>query len=155
MDDGWSAVLRRRWSWPGARRPPGPPSAARGSPAPTCRSTRWASANVTHVTNIPHSGPLTDQFGTDLAFKDGKAFVGNYNGFVVYDVTNPTNPTMLSQVSCPGSQNDISVHGNLLFLSTDSSRSDDSCSSAAQSATVKSSWEGIKIFDISDVRNPR
>jgi hypothetical protein len=113
------------------------------------------SANVTHVTNIPHSGPLTDQFGTDLAFKDGKAFVGNYNGFVVYDVTNPTNPTMLSQVSCPGSQNDISVHGNLLFLSTDSSRSDDSCSSAAQSATVKSSWEGIKIFDISDVRNPR
>jgi hypothetical protein len=113
------------------------------------------SANVTHVTNIPHSGPLTDQFGTDLAFEDGKAFVGNYNGFVVYDVTNPTNPTMLSQVSCPGSQNDISVHGNLLFLSTDSSRSDDSCSSAAQSATVKSSWEGIKIFEISDVRNPR
>ena len=56
---------------------------------------------------------------------------------------------------CPGSQNDISVYGNLLFLSTDSSRSDDSCNSTSQPATEKSSWEGIKIFDISDKTNPK
>ena len=56
---------------------------------------------------------------------------------------------------CPGSQNDISVSGNLLFLSTDSSRSDNSCNSAAQPATEKSSWEGMKIFDISDKTNPK
>ncbi len=38
---------------------------------------------------------------------------------------------------CPGSQNDISVSGNLLFLSVDSSRSDDSCASTTQPATEK------------------
>jgi hypothetical protein len=113
------------------------------------------SANVEFLANTPHSGPLTGGIGSDLAFSDGKAFVGNYNGFVVYDVANPAAPRMVAQVSCPGSQNDISVYGDLLFLSTDSSRSDDSCSSVAQSASVKESWEGIKIFDISDVTNPR
>jgi hypothetical protein len=113
------------------------------------------SANVQHLKNIQQSGPLTGGTGTDMAFQDGKAFVGNYNGFVVYDVKNPAEPTMVAQVSCPGSQNDISVYGTLLFLSTDSSRSDDSCSSTTQSAAVKDSWEGIKIFDISDVANPK
>ncbi len=113
------------------------------------------SKNVEHLKNIPHSGPLAGATGSDLAFQGNKAFVGNYNGFVVYDVTNPASPTMVAQVNCPGSQNDISVSGNLLYLSTDSSRSDDSCTSVAQSATIKTSWEGIKIFDISDVTNPR
>ena len=56
---------------------------------------------------------------------------------------------------CPGSQNDISVWKNLLFLSTDSSRSDDSCASVPKPVTDATAWEGIKVFDISDVRNPR
>ena len=112
------------------------------------------SANITHLSNTPHSGPLMAT-GTDMAFQDDKAFVGNYNGFVIYDVTNAAVPKVVSRVSCPGAQNDVSVHGNLLFLSTDSSRSDDSCSSVPQAATVKASWEGIKIFDISVPANPR
>ncbi|SDP70262.1 LVIVD repeat-containing protein [Pedococcus dokdonensis] len=113
------------------------------------------SQNVEHLTNIPSSGPLAGATGTDLAFQDDMAFVGNYNGFVVYDVSTPKSPRMVAQVSCPGSQNDVTVSGDLLYLSTDSSRSDDSCQSVPQPATEKSSWEGIKIFDISDVTNPR
>jgi hypothetical protein len=112
------------------------------------------SSNVTHLSNTPHSGPLLAT-GTDMAFQGDKAFVGNYNGFVVYDITNAAAPKVVVQVSCPGAQNDVSVHENLLFLSTDSSRSDDSCSSDQQSATVKDSWEGIKVFDISDPATPR
>jgi len=112
------------------------------------------SANMTHLSNTPHSGPLMAT-GTDMAFQDDKAFVGNYNGFIIYDLADPAKPTVVSQVSCPGSQNDLSVHGDLMFLSTDSSRSDDSCASTTQSATIKESWEGIKIFDISDLANPR
>nr|WP_143036136.1 hypothetical protein [Lentzea fradiae] len=92
---------------------------------------------------------------TDIAFQDNYAFVGNYDGFVIYDIKNPKKPKIKSQVLCPGSQNDISVYGNLLFLSTDSSRSDNSCSSVSQPATEKSSWEGIKVFDISDKTSPR
>ena len=101
------------------------------------------SPNVKFLGNTPHSGPLTGGTGTDLAFQGNNAFVGNYNGFVVYDVSKPSKPTMVAQVNCPGSQNDISVSGNLLFLSTDSSRSDDSCASVPLSATEKSAWEGI------------
>lgn len=113
------------------------------------------SANVKHLANIAPSGALAEGVGTDLAFQDDKAFVGNYDGFSIIDVRNPKKPKTIVQVKCPGSQNDITVSGDLLYLSTDSSRSDDSCASTSQSATVKDSWEGIKIFDISDVRNPR
>ncbi|MFQ6171029.1 LVIVD repeat-containing protein [Oryzobacter sp. R7] len=113
------------------------------------------SKNIKHLSNTPHVGPFVGQFGTDLAFQGNRAYVGNYQGFIIYDISDPEAPVTLSQVNCPGAQNDISVRGNLVFLSTDSSRSDDSCSSVAQTAANKASWEGIKIFDVSDVRNPK
>ncbi|MFG3698225.1 LVIVD repeat-containing protein [Micromonospora sp. NPDC047620] len=113
-----------------------------------------SSPNLRQVANLPKQAPL-DATNSDLAFQGRYAFAGNYNGFVVYDISRPTAPTVVSQVYCPGSQNDISVHGDLLFLSTDAARSDDSCNSTGSSATVKESWEGIKVFDISDKANPR
>ncbi|MFI7385377.1 LVIVD repeat-containing protein [Streptomyces sp. NPDC049813] len=111
------------------------------------------SANIEHLTNIPKDA--LPNYNTDLAFQGKYAFAGNYDGFRIYDISNPKAPRTVSQVLCPGSQNDISVSGNLLFLSTDSSRSDDSCASTTQPATEKSSWEGMKVFDISDKRNPK
>ncbi|MGW1717408.1 LVIVD repeat-containing protein [Streptomyces sp. NPDC002156] len=111
------------------------------------------SDNITHLTNIPKDAlPGTN---SDLAFQGKYAFSGNYDGFRVFDISNPKAPKTVSQVLCPGGQNDISVSGNLLFLSTDASRSDSSCSSVSQPATEKSSWEGMKIFDISDKANPK
>ncbi|MBY8874741.1 hypothetical protein K7640_23205 [Micromonospora sp. PLK6-60] len=115
-----------------------------------------SSPNLKQIANLPHQEPFTGplSFGTDLAFQDRYAFVGNYDGFVIYDIARPSAPKIVSQVLCPGSQNDISIYGNLLFLSTDSPRSDDSCASTGvdRSATK---WEGIKIFDVSDKRSPR
>lgn len=113
--------------------------------------------NMHHLANIPKQGPLAGQsaYNSDWAFQGKYAFGGNYEGFTVYDISRPSRPKVVSVVHCPGSQNDVSIAGNLLFLSTDSSRSDDSCQSVPKSATDKSAWEGIKIFDISDVRNPR
>jgi hypothetical protein len=112
------------------------------------------SRNMVPVAHLDKQAPLNST-QTDIAFQDNYAFVGNYDGFVIYDIRNPKKPTIKSQVLCPGSQNDISVYGNLLFLSTDSSRSDNSCTSVSQSATIKESWEGIKVFDISDKSAPR
>ncbi|MCH0539972.1 hypothetical protein I3F58_10425 [Streptomyces sp. MUM 203J] len=111
------------------------------------------SDNIKHVANIP----LTTIKGinSDLAFQGRYLFAGNYDGFQIFDIGRPSKPEAVARVLCPGSQNDISVSGDLLFLSTDSSRSDDSCQSTSQPATEKSSWEGIKVFDISDIRNPR
>ncbi|MGG7570081.1 LVIVD repeat-containing protein [Streptomyces sirii] len=111
------------------------------------------SDNVRHLTNIPKQA--LQGTNSDLAFQGKYAFAGNYDGFVVYDISRPEAPRTVSQVLCPGSQNDVSVSGDLLFLSTDSSRTDDSCSSTPQPATEKSSWEGMKVFDISDKAHPK
>jgi hypothetical protein len=111
------------------------------------------SKNIKHLANIPKKS--LQGIASDIAFQGNYAYAGNYDGFTIYNISNPGAPKITAEVLCPGSQNDISVSGNLLFLSTDSSRSDDSCSSVGQSATVKSSWEGMKIFDISDKRNPK
>ncbi|MET9960525.1 hypothetical protein ABZ128_16000 [Streptomyces sp. NPDC006326] len=111
------------------------------------------SANVKPLANVPSTYPGV--INSDLAFQGKYAYAGNYNGFTIYDIGNPKAPKTVSQVLCPGGQNDVSVYGDLLFLSTDSSRSDDSCNSVSQPATEKSSWEGIKIFDIKDKKNPK
>ncbi|WP_189952544.1 LVIVD repeat-containing protein [Streptomyces roseolus] len=109
--------------------------------------------NIQLLANVPKDA--LQSLNTDLAFQGDYAFAGNYDGFRIFDISDPKAPKTVAQVLCPGSQNDISVSGDLLFLSTDSSRSDDSCTSTTQPASVKESWEGMKIFDISDVTNPK
>jgi hypothetical protein len=116
-----------------------------------------SSPNMTLVANLPKSGAFADEaaFNSDLAFQGDYAYAGNYNGFNVYDISTPAAPRLVTQVVCPGSQNDISVLGDILVLSTDSSRSNDSCDNVAQSAEIKDSWEGLKVFDISDPTAPQ
>lgn len=96
------------------------------------------SDNIEHLANIPKD--VLPGINSDLAFQGKYAFAGNYDGFRIFDISNPKAPKTVAQVLCPGSQNDISVSGDLLFLSTDSSRSDNSCASTTQPATEKSSW---------------
>ena len=136
---------------------PGKNLATMDDSAATLEAGDWAAVGMTLLKNIPKQGPFASQtaFNSDLAFKGEYAYAGNYEGFMIYDLSNPRSPEPLSQVLCPGSQNDVSVYRNLLVLSTDSSRSDNSCASVAQPATEKTSWEGLKVFDISDPTNPR
>ncbi|MFD7021481.1 LVIVD repeat-containing protein [Promicromonospora sukumoe] len=113
-----------------------------------------ASENMTHLSNQPKNGALQGT-GSDIAFQGKYAFAGNYDGFTVYDLSDKENPEQVVQVYCPGSQNDISVYKDILVLSTDSSRSDDSCASTSLPATEKAAWEGIKIWDISNPLSPQ
>ncbi|GGL40612.1 LVIVD repeat-containing protein [Planomonospora parontospora] len=115
------------------------------------------SRNIRPVANIAKQPPLDGMFSptTDLAFTRTYAIAGNFGGFTVYDIADPRSARLVTQVLCPGAQNDVSVAGNLLFLSTDDPRSDDSCQSSPQTTPDRDSWEGIKIFDISDVSHPR
>ena len=115
-----------------------------------------SSDNLSLISNIPKLGAFDDvnALNSDLAFKGTYAFAGNYNGFMIYDVKRPKHPRIVAQVVCPGSQNDISVYRDLLVLSVDSSRSDDSCSSEPLAATEKDAWEGVRVFDISDPESP-
>lgn len=114
-----------------------------------------SSPNMEQVAYVPPTAPLVGGTGTDIAFQGRYAFVGNYLGFSIYDIKRPERTRLVSQVLCPGAQNDVSVTGDLLFLSTDARRSDDSCASTAQNDGALPYWEGIKIFDISDKRAPR
>lgn len=111
-----------------------------------------SSQNMSLVSNTPKSAPL-DATNSDLAFQGSYAFQGNYNGFRVWDISR-NKPRIVTEVLCPGSQNDVSVSGNLLFLATDSRRSDDSCASTSSSDPANY-WEGVKIFDISNPARPR
>ncbi|MDF2710132.1 MAG: hypothetical protein K0R62_5784 [Nonomuraea muscovyensis] len=116
-----------------------------------------ASPNVEHVANVPKKAPFdeADAYGTDLAFQGHYAYQGNYYGFTVYDIKNPAKPRVVSRVSCPGAQNDVSVQGNLLFLSVDDPMRGDSCKGEFGNVTSPSSWEGIRIFDITDKARPK
>ena len=114
------------------------------------------SDNLNLIANIPKQGPFAAEtaYNSDLAFKGNYAFAGNYNGFMVYDISKPAQPKVVTQVLCTGAQNDVSVWRNLLILSVDSSRSDDSCASTGLSADNKEAWEGIRVFDISNPAQP-
>ncbi|NUP17892.1 MAG: hypothetical protein HOZ81_17730, partial [Streptomyces sp.] len=111
------------------------------------------SANVKLVANVPRTGPFAggQNFNTDLAFQGDYAFVGNFAGFVIYDISDPAKPKTVSQVSCPAQQNDVSVHGDLLILSIDEPRGSEGC----DSGDGVRAWEGLRLFDISDKKSPR
>ena len=131
-----------------------PAGAAADEPLPAGASA--SSGNIKLLANLPKPAPFdTDaSINSDLAFQGGYAYGGNYDGFIVYDIRNPRAPRVAAQVVCPGSQNDVSVYGDILVLSTDSRRTDDSCSSTTTTDGTNY-WEGLKIFDISNPRSPR
>jgi len=88
---------------------------------------------------------------SDLAFGGNHAFVGNFNGFNIYDITDPTAPDNVTNVVCPGGQGDLSVFGNLLFMSVEESRARVDCGT---NPAVGTRFQGVRVFDISNISNP-
>jgi hypothetical protein len=92
---------------------------------------------------------------TDMAFQDGLLFVGNYHGFNVYDISNPREPVLRTSVVCPGGQGDLSVFGDLLFMSAQETRGRIDCGTQGVEETVSPErFRGVRIFDISDLDAP-
>ncbi len=135
--------------------PPSLPAASTATPGPSTSGGVEHSANARLVANVPLSAPFDGEeaWGTDLAFQGNYAYVGNYEGFTIHDITDPAKPKVVTRVVCPGGQNDISVTGNLLFLSVDEPRDNETCQS--RRGDMDAGWEGIRIFDISDKTHPR
>src|SRR5206468_4089473 len=51
---------------------------------------------------------------------------------------------------------DVSIHGNLLFMSVEQTRGRIDCGAQAVSTPVSAErFRGVRIFDISDIRNPK
>jgi LVIVD repeat len=87
---------------------------------------------------------------SDLAFQGDHAFVGNFNGFLIYNISNPAAPVLRTAVVCPGGQGDPSVYGNLLFMSVEENRAKKDCS-LTPAATPETRFRGVRIFDISNI----
>jgi hypothetical protein len=115
------------------------------------------SPNVQQVDFEPHGAT-----NTDLAFWGDRLYAGDTSGFRIFDISNPANPTLVNDFACPGSQHDISVWNNdadadadLLFLSIDTIRTNETCASTtATAAQAENGWEGVRIFDINNELAP-
>ena len=93
---------------------------------------------------------------SDIAFSGEHLFMGNYHGFNVYNVEDPGKAELLSSVVCPGGQGDPSVFGDLLFMSVQDTRARLDCGIQGVEETVSAErFRGLRIFDISDLRNPQ
>lgn len=93
---------------------------------------------------------------SDLAFSGNRLVMGSFHGFNTYDIENTRRPRLLGSVVCPGGQGDVSIHGNLLFMSVEQTRGRLDCGTeGVQEAVSTERFRGIRIFDISNINKPR
>ena len=117
---------------------------------------------------------------SDFAFQGNHLFLGNFYGISIYDISNPAKPSLLTTMVCPGGQGDPSVYKNLLFMSVEMPNGRLDCGTQGfpppppppskpdeekdkeeaddnkpPPPAQKERFRGVRIFDISDVRNPK
>lgn len=114
---------------------------------------------------------------SDLAFQGTHLFLGNFYGVSIYDISNPATTQLLTTMVCPGGQGDVSVYKNLMFMSVEMPNGRLDCGTQGfppeppppadeekdkskekkphLPAAQKDRFRGVRIFDISDIQNPR
>jgi hypothetical protein len=99
------------------------------------------------------------QTNSDLTFVGKYAIQGNYNGPVIWDMSNPSNPVLVTAYECPASQNDVSVYKNLMFMSAEAYNGRIDCKPSGAfnpaDSVSKERMRGVRVFDITDIRNPK
>ena len=111
--------------------------------------------NLELVSNTPPPKEFVGSVSSDLAFKDNYVVQGNYNGIIIWDMTNPASPKLVNEYICPASQSDVSVYGDLLFVSGEGLEGRLDCGTeGVQDRVSDERLRGVRIFDISDVENP-
>jgi len=115
-----------------------------------------ASWNLRLLSNTPPSEKFVGVTNSDLAFTGYYAIQGNYNGYQVWNISNPRRPTLASYAHCPASQSDVSVFGKILFVSAEAASARLDCGTQGVQDTVsRERIRGIRIFDATDIRNPK
>lgn len=105
---------------------------------------------------------------SDLAFQGNHLFQGNFYGVSIYDISDPAQTKLLTTMRCPGGQGDVSVYKNLMFMSVEMPNGRLDCSvdgfppvpqpadgTQPKPDVQKDRFRGVRIFDISDIKNPR
>ena len=133
-----------------------------------------AGFGIADTSKIPKSVQLDIALGaftnSDLAFQGNHVFDGNYYGINIYDIADPSGARLVTSIICPGGQGDPSVYKNLLFMSVESPNGRVDCGTQGFGpnpprpagatgpnlpAANKDRFRGVRIFDISDIRNPK
>ena len=125
--------------------------------------------NFWFVTNFqtgqnPFNPANTHVTSSDIAFFDDLAYVGDYGGFRIFDITRPK-PKLVSDTRCYGPQGDPSVfdrdgdgEADTLVLSVDSVLAGPECGAApavkVDGQYPEGAWEGLRVFDVSDPEAP-
>jgi hypothetical protein len=108
---------------------------------------------------------------SDFAFQGNHLFQGNFYGINFYDISNPAKVSLITSLVCPGGQGDVSVYGNLLFMSVEMPNGRLDCGTQGfppnpppekghenerrLPAASPDRFRGVRIFDISDIKNPK
>ncbi len=115
-----------------------------------------AAWNLRLVSTTPPSEKFLGSTNSDLSFSGKYAIQGNYNGFQVWDISNPAKPTLKIAYLCPASQSDVSVYRHLLFVSGEGNSGRLDCGTQGVRDTVSHDrLRGIRIFDITDIASPK
>jgi hypothetical protein len=108
---------------------------------------------------------------SDFAFQGTHLFQGNFYGVNFYDISDPAKVSLITSLVCPGGQGDVSVYGNLLFMSVEMPNGRVDCGTQGfppppppekgkenerrLPAASPDRFRGVRIFDISDIKNPK
>ncbi len=112
--------------------------------------------NLRVVSKTPPSDQFVDVTNSDLAFNGHYAIQGSYNGWQIWDISNPSKPSLTDAYVCPASQSDVSTYKNLLFVSGENLSARLDCGTEGVEDSVSTQrLRGIRIFDISDIAHPR
>ena len=117
---------------------------------------------------------VADKDGTinsDIAFFGNRAYVGNYDGFRIFDIREPKNMRLLSDTRCRANQGDLSVFkardGRMILLqSIDRPVTAPDCSgvdtatvtedeNGATATRARFGFEGLRMFDVTNAKNPK
>src|SRR5207302_6340926 len=130
---------------------------------------------ITDTSKIPKSFQLVLAqlafANSDIAFQGNHLFQGNFYGMNIFDISNPANVKLVTSMICPGGQGDVSVYKNLMFMSVEQPNGRIDCGTqgfrpgpppaAGEEkkpripAPQKDRFRGVRILDISDIRNPK
>ncbi len=89
----------------------------------------WALPTTSSLYNLTNanSGNETAN-GISIAYADNKVYLGRTNSggseFYIFDVTDPSSPTMLGQLALNGSPNDIVIYGNYAYIASSDNNSE-------------------------------
>ena len=111
--------------------------------------------NLTKLASVAPPPAFVGKTNSDLAFSGDYAIQGNYNGIMVWDLSDPARPELVTEYVCPASQSDVSVYENLMFVSGEGLEGRLDCGTEGNDERVSADrLRGVRIFDITDIRNP-